>query len=449
MDVESRTSNDNSVTLNLEHVQDKDTSNDSYDISTAHTIDKDSWQQVGLMLVTGFNCGWIFSFSNLIMVPLGWTWGVILLFVVGFYTAYANWLLAAFHFIDGRRFIRYRDLMGFVYGKKMYHLTWISQFLTLLLGNMGFILLGGKALKEINSEFSDSPLRLQYYIVVTGAAYFIFSFSIPTISAMRNWLGASAVVTFTYIVFLLIVAVKDGKSNSDKDYSISGSKVSKVFSSFGAISAIIVTNTSGMLPEIQSTLRKPAVKNMRKALFSQYTVGVLFYYGVTIVGYWAYGTAVSSYIPENLSGPRWINVLVNVIVFLQSIVSQHMFVAPIHEALDTRFLELGQGLHSGENLKRLFLVRICFYTGNTFIAAAFPFMGDFVNLLGSFSLVPLTFMFPSMLFLKLKGKTARTEKKAWHWINIVFAFLLTIATTISALRFIVQNIQKYQFFADA
>jgi hypothetical protein len=40
MDVESRTSNDNSLTLNLEHAQDKDTSNDSYDISTAHTIDK-------------------------------------------------------------------------------------------------------------------------------------------------------------------------------------------------------------------------------------------------------------------------------------------------------------------------------------------------------------------------------------------------------------------------
>jgi hypothetical protein len=63
---------------------------------------------------------------------------------------------------------------------------------------------------------------------------------------------------------------------------------------------------------------------MRKALYSQYTVGVLFYYGVTIVGYWAYGSMVSSYLPENLSGPRWINVLINVIVFLQSAVSQHV-----------------------------------------------------------------------------------------------------------------------------
>ncbi|RZB56593.1 Proline transporter 1 [Glycine soja] len=422
MDVEGRASKGKPLTLNLEQGQEKGTQNDDYGLASAHTIDRDSWQQVGLMLVTSFNCGWILSFSNLCLWPLGWTWGIICLIVVGFYTAYANWLLAAFHFIDDRRFIRYRDLMGYVYGKSMYHLTWVFQFLTLLLGNMGFILLGGKALKAINSEFSDSSLRLQYYIVITGAAYFFYSFFFPTISAMRNWLGASALLTFTYIIFLLIVLVKDGKSNSNRDYDISGS---------------------------ESTLRKPAVKNMRKALYLQYTVGVPFYYGVTVIGYWAYGTMVSAYLPENLSGPKWINVLINAIVFLQSIVSQHMFVAPIHEALDTKFLEIDKPMHSGENLKRLFLLRAFFFTGNTFVAAAFPFMSDFVNFLGSFSLVPLTFMFPSMVFIKVKGRTARIEKKAWHWFNIVFSFLLTIATTISAVRLIVNNIQKYHFFADA
>ena len=54
------------------------------------------------------------------LVPLGWTWGIICLVVVGLYTAYANWLLAAFHFINGQRFIRYRDLMGFLFGE-FYH----------------------------------------------------------------------------------------------------------------------------------------------------------------------------------------------------------------------------------------------------------------------------------------------------------------------------------------
>ena len=65
--------------------------------------------------------------------------------------------------------------------------------------------------QEINSEFSDSPLRLQYYIIITGAAYFLFAFLIPTMSAMRRWLGISTILTFTYIIILLVVLVKDGR----------------------------------------------------------------------------------------------------------------------------------------------------------------------------------------------------------------------------------------------
>lgn len=140
----------------------------------------------------------------------------------------------------------------------MYYITWVFQFLTLLLGNMGFILLGGKALKacgaklrlikpflcnlfsvhfdckfhiftwisitsfeknwqEINSEFSETPLRLQYYIGMTGAAYFVFACLIPTMSAMRSWLGVSTVLAFTYIGLLLMVVIKDGSNVSLSD----------------------------------------------------------------------------------------------------------------------------------------------------------------------------------------------------------------------------------------
>ena len=45
-----------------------------------------------------------------------------------------------------------------------------------------------------------------------------------------------------------------GKSNKNKDYKIHGSKVDKVFNGFGAISAIIVCNTSGLLLEIQVSI---------------------------------------------------------------------------------------------------------------------------------------------------------------------------------------------------
>lgn len=76
-------------------------------------------------------------------------------------------------------------------------------------------------------------------------------------------------------------------------------------------------------------------------------------------------------------------------------------VAPIHEALDTKFFKLDKSMNSKENLKRRFFLRAFFFIANTFVTLAIPFMGDFVNLFGSFSLVPLTFVFLSMIFIKV------------------------------------------------
>ena len=45
--------------------------------------------------------------------------------------------------------------------------------------------------------------------------------------------------------------IPTGKANSHKDYEVKGSTVARVFNAFGALSAIILCNSSGMLPEIQ------------------------------------------------------------------------------------------------------------------------------------------------------------------------------------------------------
>eukprot|EP00262_Sarcandra_glabra_P019785 TRINITY_DN7616_c0_g2_i3.p1 TRINITY_DN7616_c0_g2~~TRINITY_DN7616_c0_g2_i3.p1 ORF type:complete len:189 (-),score=11.82 TRINITY_DN7616_c0_g2_i3:142-708(-) len=187
---------------------------------------------------------------------------------------------------------------------------------------------------------------------------------------------------------------------------------------------------------------------MKKAMSMQYTVGLTSYYGVSLVGYWAYGSSVSEYLPSDLRGPKWAKIIINSIAFLQSIISQHMFAAPIHEALDTKFSKLEESMYSRENMKRRFVLRVLLFTLNTFVTAMFPFMGDFVNLFGSFALFLLTFVFPSMIFIKIKGKTAKIVVKAWHWANIVVNSILAILTTIAAVRLIIHNARVYHFFAD-
>ncbi|KAG6478250.1 hypothetical protein ZIOFF_061685 [Zingiber officinale] len=64
--------------------------------------------------------------------------------------------------------------------------------------------------QEINSEFSNSPLRLQYFIVATDIVYFIFVHFVPTMSAMRNWLATSPILMVVYEVILVAILVKDG-----------------------------------------------------------------------------------------------------------------------------------------------------------------------------------------------------------------------------------------------
>ena len=81
-----------------------------------------------------------------------------------------------------------------------------------------------------------------------------------------------------------------------------------------------------------------------------------------------------------------------------------MFTAPVHEALDTRLQRLHEGTSSRYNLTRRLCARGLVLAFNVLVAALLPFMGDFVNLFGSFALVPLTLVFPSMIVLKARAK---------------------------------------------
>lgn len=59
--------------------------------------------------------------------------------------------------------------------------------------------------------FSDSPVRLQIYILISGLAFFIFANLVPTMSAIRRWLAVSFIITFTYVLILLVILVRDGR----------------------------------------------------------------------------------------------------------------------------------------------------------------------------------------------------------------------------------------------
>ncbi|XP_009759983.1 proline transporter 2-like isoform X2 [Nicotiana sylvestris] len=96
---------------------------------------------------TNRQCAYALGYAGVTMIPLGWIGGVIGLMLEAVISLYANALIAKIHEYGGKRHIRYRDLAGFIYGQKAYVVVWGLQYANLFLINIGYIILGGQALK--------------------------------------------------------------------------------------------------------------------------------------------------------------------------------------------------------------------------------------------------------------------------------------------------------------
>ncbi|WVZ82193.1 hypothetical protein U9M48_029481 [Paspalum notatum var. saurae] len=422
---------------------------------TAHQISIDPWYQVGFILTTGVNSAYVLGYSGSIMVPLGWIAGTCGLLLAAAISMYANALLARLHEVGGKRHIRYRDLAGHIYGRKIYALTWALQYINLFMINTGFIILAGQALKATYALFrDDGALKLPYCIAISGFVCALFAFGIPYLSALRIWLGLSTLFSLIYIVIAFVLSLRDGSilwpwlTMSARDYSIPGSHSTRVFSTIGAVANLVFAYNTGMLPEIQATIRPPVVKNMEKALWFQFTVGSLPLYAVTFMGYWAYGSSTSSYLLNSVKGPVWIKAIANVSAFLQTVIALHIFASPMYEFLDTKYGSGHGGPFAIHNIVFRVVVRGGYLTVNTLVAAALPFLGDFMSLTGALSTFPLTFVLANHMYLVVKRHKLSAIQKSWHWLNVVGFTLLAAAAAVSAIRLIMLDSSTYHFFAD-
>ncbi|TVU40107.1 hypothetical protein EJB05_13556 [Eragrostis curvula] len=428
-----------------------DEKGETVDVSedTAHQISVDPWYQVGFILTTGVNSAYVLGYSGSIMVPLGWIAGTIGLILAAAISMYANALLARLHEIDGKRHIRYRDLAGHIYGRKMYALTWALQYVNLFMINTGFIILAGQALKATYVLFRDDGLlKLPYCIAISGFVCALFAFGIPYLSALRIWLGFSTLFSLIYIVIAFVLSLRDGMTTPARDYSIPGAHSSRVFTTIGAVANLVFAYNTGMLPEIQATIRPPVVKNMEKALWFQFTIGSVPLYAVIFMGYWAYGSSTSSYLMNSVNGPVWIKAVANISAFLQTVIALHIFASPMYEFMDTRFGSGRGGPFAFQNVMFRVMVRGGYLTVNTLVAAILPFLGDFMSLTGALSTFPLTFVLANHMYLMVKRHKLSTLQKCWHWLNVIGFSSLAIAAAVAALRLIMVDSSTYHFFAD-
>ncbi|XP_062103118.1 proline transporter 1-like [Humulus lupulus] len=178
---------------------------------------------------------------------------------------------------------------------------------------------------------------------------------------------------FHLIGVLCLIIISQGIKAPERDYSIPGTTTSKIFTTIGVAANLVFAFNTGMLPEIQATVRKSVVGNMLKALYFQFTAGVLPMYAVTFIGYWAYGSSTSTYLLNSVNGPVWVKAATNISAFLQTVIALHIFASPMYEYVDTKFGIKGSAL-AITNLSFRIVVRGGYLTVNTLVAALLPFL---------------------------------------------------------------------------
>ncbi|KAJ8764039.1 hypothetical protein K2173_004929 [Erythroxylum novogranatense] len=413
---------------------------------TAHQISKDSWFQVCIVLSTGVNCAYLMDYSETMMAHLGWIAGVVGIIAATALSFYANTLLAKLHEFGGEKHIRYRDLAGLIYGKKGYYTVWMLQYINLFMINVGLIILAGSAIKGVYDLLNDDDaLKLPYCNIMAGLVCFLFAIMVPHLSALGVWLGLSAFLSTIYVVVAIVVSISDGVKAPPRDYSIPGTVVGKIFLTIEAVASCFVPFNTGMLPEIQATVRDPVVGNMLKALSMQSVVGSLPMYAVTFAGYWAYGSSTSSYLLNNLSGPVWAKALANIAAFFQAVIAFHIYACPSYEYLDTTY-SVKENASKVQNLSFRIGLRGSYLTVSSIVAALLPFVGDFIGLIGSVCLIPLTFVIPHHMYMKARSKKLSSVQKLWHWLNALMFGVLSAAATLASVRRIVMDSKNYEIF---
>ncbi|KAH9317650.1 hypothetical protein KI387_019419, partial [Taxus chinensis] len=379
---------------------------------------KGTWVHAGFHLTTSIVAPALLSLP-FAFASLGWAAGVICLTVGAGITFYSYNLLSLVLEnleLQGNRQLRFRDVSHQILGPRWAKfLVGPIQFAVCYGAVIGCTLLGGQTLKSIYTIYHpDGAMKLYEFIICFGGLMLILA-QMPSFHSLRHINLASFVLCIAYSVCAVIGSIHAGNSReeSEKDYSLVGSRTSRVFAAINSFSIIATTYGNGIIPEIQATLAPPVSGKMFKGLSICYAVVVSTFFSVAVSGYWAFGnkaaaTVFINFIPSN--GPlllsKWFLVMASMFILLQVSAVGMVYLQPAFEVLESQSADVKKDRFSMRNLVPRLILRTTAVVIATLVAAMLPFFGDVNAVIGAFGFMPLDFVLP-MVFYNLAFKPSR------------------------------------------
>ncbi|QCD88802.1 solute carrier family 32 [Vigna unguiculata] len=369
---------------------------------------------------------------------LGWVWGTVCLTVAFFWQLYSIFLLIQLHeSVPGIRHSRYLFLAMAAFGKRLGKVAALFPVMYLSGGTcVMLIITGGGTLKLLFKTLCDNDngntcsahalTGAEWFLVFTCAAILVAQ--LPNLNSMAMVSLVGAVTAISYCTLFWVLSVKKGRPNNVSytstlsQESTAVAKISDVLNAVGII--VLAYRGHNVLLEIQANFERTSKKPMRRGVSMSYVLISMCVFPLAIAGFWAYGNQINEggllysfpqFHRKQLT--KFSMGAIYVLVIIHCLSSYQIYAMPVFDNLEIRFTSI-------RNEKCSRLARTCirlFFGGLTFfIAVTFPFLPSLSALIGSITLVPITYSYPCFMFLSLKKP--RPRGFVW-WFNAALGFL--------------------------
>ncbi|GLJ39566.1 hypothetical protein SUGI_0808380 [Cryptomeria japonica] len=423
---------------------------------------KGTWWHAGFHLTTAIVGPTILTLPYAFR-GMGWALGLFSLSTAAAVTFYSYFLMSKV--LDncekqGRRHIRFRELARDVLGSGWMFYLVVSIQTTINMGvGVGCILLSADCMEIIYSNIQPhGDLKLNHFIIIAAGIVIVFS-QLPSFHSLRYINLGSLVLSLGYTLCVVIACIHAGYSHHppypQRDYSLKGSKVVRLFNAFNAMSILGSVFGNGILPEIQATVAPPATGKMFKGLCMCYAVMLVACYSVAVSGYSAFGNTAQSNILQSLLpkegpalAPTWLLGLAVIFVLLQLFAIALVYSQVAYEIMEKKSADVKKGIFAARNLiPRLFL-RTVYIVICAVIAAMLPFFGDINALVGAIGFIPLDFILPMLLYYKsFKLAPNSSIYRINNAIMVIFT-VVGIMGAISSVRQIVIDAKRFHIFSN-
>lgn len=387
------------------------------------------------------------------MAQLGWGPGVLVLVLSWIITLYTLWQMVEMHeMIPGKRFDRYHELGQQAFGERLGLWIVVPQQLMVEVGvDIVYMVTGGTSLQNFHDLVCTSDdcnkFGLSVWIIIFAAPHFLLS-QLPNFNSIAGVSLAAAIMSLSYSTIAWGASVHNGTkdlTSYDYHFSTTSNGVFQVFNALGAVAFAYAGHN--VVLEIQATIpstpEKPSKIAMWRGVLVAYLVVAFCYFGVALLGYWAFGNGVEGNILKSLKKPTWLIAAANLMVVVHVIGSYQIYAMPVFDMLESFLVKT---LHFPPGIILRLIARSAYVALTCFVGVTIPFFDDLLGFFGGFAFAPTTYFLPCIMWLCIYKPKPFSLSWLANWVCIILGVILMFVASIGGLREIIVDASTYEFY---